>query len=112
MTKCFISRKKFMKKFEKDKSHWKVRDHFHYTGKYRGVGHSICILKFNVPNEIPVVFYNGLNSDYHFIIKELAKQFEGKFESLEENSEKYKTFFVLIETEKLQKLMKMAIKIL
>ena len=112
MTKCFISRKKFMKKFEKDKSHRKVRDHFHYTGKYRGVGHSICILKFNVPNKIPVVFYNGLNSDYHFIIKELAKQFEGKFESLEENSEKYKTFFVLIETEKLQKLMKMAIKIL
>ena len=29
-------------------------------------------LKFNVPNEIPVVFHNGSNYDYHFIVKELA----------------------------------------
>ena len=32
--------------------------------------HSICNLKFNVPNEIPVVYHNGSNYDYHFIIKE------------------------------------------
>ena len=57
-----------------------VRDHFHYTGKYRGAVHSICNLKFNMPNEIPVVFHNGSNYDYHFIIKELANEFEGQFE--------------------------------
>ena len=28
-----------------------------YTGKCRGAAHSICNLKFNVPNEIPVVFH-------------------------------------------------------
>ena len=50
-----------------------------------------------MPNEIPVVFYNGSNSDYHFIIKELAKLFEGQFECLGENTEKYKTFSVPIE---------------
>ena len=66
---------------------------------YRGAGHSICNLKFNVPNEIPVVFRNGLNYDYHFIIKELANEFEGQFECLGENTEKYKTFSDLIEKE-------------
>ena len=44
----------------------------HYTGKYRGATHSICNLKFNVSNEIYVVFHRGSNYDYHFIIKELA----------------------------------------
>ena len=43
-------------------------------------------------NEIAVVFHNGSNYDYHFIIKELASEFEGKFEYLGENTEKYKTF--------------------
>ena len=31
--------------------------------------HSICNLKFNVPDEIPVVFHNGSNNDDQFIIK-------------------------------------------
>ena len=47
-----------------------------------------CNLKFNVPNEIPVVFNNSPNYDYHVIIEELADQFEGQFEYLEENKEK------------------------
>ena len=34
----------------------------------------------------------GSNYDYHFIIKELAKEFEGKIECFGENTEKYKTF--------------------
>ena len=34
--------------------------------------HSICNLRCNVPNEIPIVHQNGCNYDYHFIIKELA----------------------------------------
>ena len=33
------------------------------------------------------------------IIKEIANQFQGKFECLGENSEKYKNFFILIEKE-------------
>ena len=54
-----------------------------------GVAHSICNLEFNVPNEIPVVFHRGSNYDYHFIIKELVNEFEGQFECIEENKEKY-----------------------
>ena len=52
-----------------------------------------------MPNEIPVVFGNGSNYDYHFIIKEAAKEIVGKFECLGENTEKYKIFFFAIEKE-------------
>ena len=45
---------------------------------------------------MPVVFHNGSTYDYHFIIKELAKEFEGNFECLGENTEKYITFSVPI----------------
>ena len=54
--------------------------------------HSICNLKFNVPNEIPVVFHNGSNYDYHFIVKKLANEFDGQFKCFGENKEKYKLF--------------------
>ena len=74
----------------------KVRDHCHYTGKFRGAAHSICNLRYKTPKEIPVVFHNGSTYDYHFIIKQLAKEFDGQFECLGENTEKYITFSVPI----------------
>ena len=43
------------------------------------------------------MFHNGSTYDYHFIIKELDKEFKGKFECLGENTEKYITFSVPIE---------------
>ena len=52
-----------------------------------------------MPNEIPVVFHDGSNYYYHFIIKVLATEFEGQFECLRENTEKYKTFLNSIERE-------------
>ena len=45
------------------------------------------------------IFHNGSNYDHHFIIKELAKEFEGEFECLGENTKTYKTFSVPIEKE-------------
>ena len=67
------------------KKHYKVRDHCHYTGKYRGAAHNTCNLRYKIPKEIPVVFHNGSTYNYHFIIKELVKEFDG-------NTEKYITF--------------------
>ena len=52
-----------------------------------------------MPKEIPIVFHNGSNYDYHFTMKNLANNFEGQFECLAENTEKYKIFSVLIEKE-------------
>ena len=53
---CYICKKEFDKS---DKKHYKVRDHCHYTGKYRGAAHNICNLRYKIPKEIPVVFHNG-----------------------------------------------------
>ena len=56
----------------------------------------MCNLRYKVPKEIPIVFHNGSTYNYHFIIKELVKEFDGNFECLGENTEKYITFSVLI----------------
>ena len=53
-------------------------------------------MRYKLPKEIPVVFHNGSTYDYHFIIKELAKEFEDNFECLVENTEKYIAFSVPI----------------
>ena len=67
---CYIFKEKFENKYLKDKKYYKVRDHCHYTGGYRGAAPSICNLKYSVPKKIPIAFHNGSNHDYHFIIKE------------------------------------------
>ena len=81
---CYICKKEFIDD--------KVRDHCHYTGKYRGAVHNTCNLRYKIPKNIPVIFHNGSTYDYHFIIRELVKEFEGNFECLGENTEKYITF--------------------
>ena len=94
---CYICNEKFENKYLKDKKYCKVRDHCHYTGKYRGALYSIWNLKYSIPKKIPRVFHNGSNYDYHFIIKELAEEFLKKLTCLGENIEVYITFTVLIE---------------
>ena len=81
------------------KLYQKVRDHCHRTGKYRGPAHSICNLKYKIPQEIPFIIHSGSKYDYHFIVKELAEQLKGSFECLGENTEKYITFSVPIKKE-------------
>ena len=49
--------------------------------------HSICILKYSVSKKIPVAFHNGSSYDYHFIIKELAEEFQKQFICLGQNTE-------------------------
>ena len=80
---CYICKREFD---TIDKKNYKVTT--------RGVAHNICNLRYKVPKEIPVVFHNGSTYDYHFIIKELVKEFEGNFDCLGENTEKYITFSV------------------
>ena len=52
--RCYICKKKFSTD-DKNKK-YKIRDHCHYTGKYRGAAHGICNLRSKIPKEIPVVF--------------------------------------------------------
>ena len=84
------------KPFGNDKNAIKVRDHCHYTGKYRGAAHSACNLQYKIPKSIPVVFRNGSRYDFHLIIKQLAHDFDGPFNCLGENTEKYITFSICI----------------
>ena len=52
------------KKYLKNKK-YKTWDHCHYIGEYRGDVHGIFYLKYSLPKEIPIVFHNGWNYDYH-----------------------------------------------
>ena len=42
-----------------DKNKKKVRDHCHFTGKFRGAALSECNLRYKVLKEILIVFHNG-----------------------------------------------------
>ena len=95
---CHLSKKEFNTD-DSDKKHHKLKDQCHDTGKYRGAAHNICNLRYKIPKEILIVFHNGSTYDYHFIIKELVKEFDGNFECLGENTEKYLTFSVPIKKE-------------
>ena len=44
---------------KKNKKYCKVRDHYYYTGEYRGAAYSICILKYSISQEITIIFHNG-----------------------------------------------------
>ena len=60
----------------------------------RKKNYSICNLRYKTSTEIPVVFHNGSTYDYNFIIKQLAKEFDGQFECLGENTGKCITFLL------------------
>ena len=83
----------------KDKKHRKFKDHCHYTGEYVGAAHSKCNLKYSIPIKLPIVFHNGSNYGFNFIIKELAEEFKKQFTCLGENTERYITFTVPIKEE-------------
>ena len=55
---CDICKKEFSTN-KNDKKYHKVRDHCHYTGKFRGAARSICNLRYKKLKEIPIVFHNG-----------------------------------------------------
>ena len=94
---CCIRKKTFFA--DSGKKHYKVKDHCHYTGIFRGAAHSICNLRYKTPKEIPVVFHKGSTYDYYFTINKLAKECNGQLGCLGESTEKYITFSVLIRKE-------------
>ena len=79
----------------------KVRDHCHYTGKYRGPAHMLCNLRYKIPSYIPVVFHNLSSYDTHLSIKELGKESKD-IEVIAKNKEDYITFSVKVTVDKYQ----------
>ena len=56
---------------EYNHENYKVKDYCYYTGTYGGAAHKECSNKYNEESDIPIVFHNASNYDYHFIIREL-----------------------------------------
>ena len=71
----------------------KVRDHYHHTGKFRGAAHSECNLRYNASKEFPIIIHNA-GYDTHFIINQLAIEFDGEINCIGDNMENYITFSV------------------
>ena len=84
-TKCWICQKEF----EENKK--KVRDHCHFTGKFRGSAHNSCNLRYRKPWFTPVIFHNLQNYDAHLFVKNLGKT-EGDIRCIPNNEEKYISF--------------------
>ena len=71
----------------------KVRDHCHYTGRYRGAAHNSCNLKYSKPKSVPVFFHNLTGYDSHLFIKKLGSSNKKEtIECIPNNEEKYITF--------------------
>ena len=77
----------------------KVRDHCHYTGRYREPTHLLCTLRYRIPSYIPVVFQNLSRYDAHLFIKELGKK-SRDMEVIAKNKEDYISFSVDVAVDK------------
>ena len=97
-TECWICKGEFDDTPNENgyKKNKKVRDHCHFTGRYRGAAHSLCNLNYKKPNFIPVVFHNLSGYDSHLFIKNLGFT-EGDIDCIPNNEEKYISFSKEIE---------------
>ena len=68
-----------------------VRDHCHFTGRFRGAAHNLCNLLFKKPKFTPVFFHNLSGYDSHLFVKNLGKS-EGDIKCIPNNEEKYISF--------------------
>ena len=75
----------------------RVRDHCHFTGRYRGAACNICNLKYRKPNNISVFFHNLSGYDSHLFIKKLNVT-KGNIDCIPNNEENYISFSKTIKT--------------
>ena len=71
----------------------RVRDHCHFTGKFRGAACNSCNLKHKRQNNISVFFHNLEGYDSHLFIKKLGTSEEKEnIDCIPSNEEKYISF--------------------
>ena len=78
----------------------RVRDHCHYTGRYRGPAHNSCNLEYRKPKSISVFFHNLSGYDSHLFIKKIGCSINKKenIDCIPNNEEKYISFSKTIVT--------------
>ena len=96
---CWLCKGKFG-----EKTFSKVRDHCHYTGKFRGAAHQSCNLKFKRPKFTPVFFHNLQNYDAHLFVRALGLMDEVlSISCIPNNNEKYISFSLKFELKRIIK---------
>ena len=77
----------------------RVRDHCHFSGRYRGPAHNNCNLKYRKPKSISVFFHNLSGYDSHLFIKKLGTPNKNEnIDCIPNNEEKYISFSKTIVT--------------
>ena len=77
----------------------RVRDHCHFTGRYRGPAHNRLNLKYRKPKNISVFFHNLSGYDSHLFIKKLGTPNKNEnIDCIPNNEEKYVSFSKTIVT--------------
>ena len=66
----------------------KIKDYDYYSGKYLHVTHKKCSLN-KIQSVIPIVFRNGSNYDFRFLISTMVKKFKTNLSCIPSNFEKY-----------------------
>ena len=89
--KILFSKEKFCHICKMELENDKVRDHCHFTGKYRGAAHNSCNLQCRKPMILPVIFHNLQGYDAHLFIKQLAC-LPGELNCIPSTEEKYISF--------------------
>lgn len=84
---CF----QYNKEFKGTQKLHKVRDHYHFTAKYRGAAHNFCHLQCRKQLILPVIFHNLQGYDSHWFINQLVK-LTGKLTCIPSTEEKYISF--------------------
>lgn len=88
---CHICGKAFT-----DPEDYKVRDHDHLTGKFRGIAHNTCNLKFRKPHFLPIFIHNLSGYDTHLFIKMFGLNDE-TINVIPNNEERYISYTIEIE---------------
>ena len=91
-SKCYLCGNEFNHK------NYKVRDHNHINGKYRGAAHNDCNINYKLPNFIDVVFHNLRGYDSHLIIQNLGETLKTmndyELEVIPTNTQQYLSFTI------------------
>ena len=103
--KKMIFGEKEKEQYEKETKCWickgelnndKVRDHCHFTGRYRGAAHNECNLNYRKPNFTALVFHNLSGYDSHLFKKNLGFT-AGNIDCIPNNEDRYISFTKNIE---------------
>jgi hypothetical protein len=91
---CHICKKDFDKNADNDAKNYKVRDHCHVTGKFRGAAHNNCNLACRTCKKFPVFIHNLKGYDSHLLFQDIESFVTDvqKLNVIASNTEKYISF--------------------